>query len=191
MEMFPSLILPPKKQQTKLNDPNCEKLIRWDAKLPENRGNPTWYWGIDPGVEFGITIIHLTNVSIFQGVMWHSPGDRPGHRAHVAYVILENLIRMYNEPVDVPRHMVIEGAAYEKMYGQVQLAEIRTGFYLAAVRSMEFQDVRVLTPQAIRKTVFDRQINAREVWPTLTKDAAASLSMALTALAFDIEKENV
>jgi hypothetical protein len=134
-------------------------------------------WGIDPGVNFGLTVIQGDKVAVFHGALLQ--GDQPGWYGLLAYKFLTFMMTEYQ-----PRHglMIIEGAAYGAPFRQVELSEIRTAFYLAARHYGGFSDVLMKAPRNIRKEVFgDGKVQAGDEWPLLNHNAADSLSMALYA----------
>lgn len=139
---------------------------------------PSPAWGIDPGVNFGLTVIEEDKVWVFNGALIQN--DKPGRYGLIAYKFLSNVIGAYSHRNAV---MVIEGAAYGAPFRQVELSELRAGFYLAAATaSYRFADVVIKPPATIRKRVFGNgKIQAMDEWPLLNHNAADSLSMALFA----------
>lgn len=80
----------------------------------------------------------------------------------------------------------IECAAYSKLYGQVALAENRSGA-IQALLMAGADRILVPSPGTIRKVVFgSAKIKAEEQWPELGEpghhDAASALAVALYAL---------
>lgn len=134
-------------------------------------------WGIDPGRNFGLTILEGEDAYIYAGVLEKT--DVAGRYGWYAHNFLEEIIREYHQK---KARLVIEGASYGDQYGQVLLAEIRGGFFLAGVSAPNFSSVVISPPKKIRKEVFnDGTIRAPDEWPTLNRNAADSLAMALFA----------
>ena len=132
--------------------------------------------GIDPGVNFGITLIKDRTVNVYHGTLMKS--GETNEYARIAYKFWQDLISF---PVE--GKCIVEGAAYHKMYGQVELAEVRTGFYLAACFLDYFDTVKVVPPASIRKLVFNNHLQqAADIWPTMNHNGADSLSMAIYGL---------
>jgi hypothetical protein len=73
---------------------------------------------------------------------------------------------------------VLEGAAFNKTFGQVQLAEVRTGYYIAMRHYTE--TISVPAPMTARKVVFgDGRTQPGDIWPLLNHNGADSLALAL------------
>lgn len=76
----------------------------------------------------------------------------------------------------------VECAAYSKLYGQVALAENRSGAIQALLMD-EIEKVNVPSPGTIRKVVFgSAKIRAEDQWPELGHDGSSALACALHAL---------
>jgi len=96
--------------------------------LPGNTGLSI---GVDPGVNFGLTIINTSYVQIFYGKL---PTDsRPGFRGINAYnyIMQSPLSALLYSSKEVMEEFpaIVEGAAYNDKYGQVTLEEVRFGFF--------------------------------------------------------------
>ena len=136
-------------------------------------------WGIDPGVNFGLTVIEGNRVLVFNGALISNP--TPGKQGFIAYQFLRSIMASYDYS-HTQALLVIEGAAYGAPFRQVELSEIRTAFYMAAAISDLFSDVVIKPPTSIRKAVFGGgKVQAGDEWPTLNHNAADSLSIALYA----------
>lgn len=145
--------------------------------LPQATAHPAW--GIDPGVNFGLTVLEGDKVYLFHGALMQD--DKPGRYGLIAYMFLNEMQRKFEH---TGGKMVIEGAAYGAPFRQVELSEIRTGFYIAAGLSPRgtIQDVIIKPPATIRKEVFGNgKTQAMDEWPTINHNAADSLAMALYA----------
>ena len=137
-------------------------------------GNVSSSIGVDPGVNFGITIINMDKITVIHGALLQQQ-----HRyeyALLAYELMCDLINL--NPLGDPVLFVVEGAAYNKTFGQVNLAEIRTGFYLAM---RYYNDVAWMPPPAsVRVDVFGSgKVQAGDIFPALNHNAADSLGIAL------------
>jgi len=132
--------------------------------------------GVDPGVNFGITIIKDDVIYIYNGKL-KTQKERRIEYAILAHDLIHDLV---HEHGGRPTILSLEGAAYNKTYGQVPLAEVRTGYYMA-LRS--YGEVEMPPPMSWRKvslgsgTAFEG-----DIWPTLNGNAAASLGVALYGL---------
>jgi hypothetical protein len=160
----------------KISDPLTRTLRVTHGLLPQAASHPAW--GVDPGVNFGLTVIENEKVYVFHGSLIQD--DKPGRYGLLAYQFLRNMMsKFYHRKAA----LVIEGASYGDQYGQVGLAVVRTGFYLAAALDHHtFADVQIKPPKTIRKAVFgDGTIKAPDEWPTLNRNAADSLAIALYA----------
>lgn len=132
--------------------------------------------GVDPGVNFGITIIKGDGeLDICWGKL--PTHKEPGLRGVEAY----NLVAGSGKRGKTAYKAVVEGAAYYKPHGQVGLEEVRFGFFLGLYH-MGF-DVRILPPASIRKMAFGAgRTQAGDLWPGLNSNAADSIGCALAAL---------
>jgi len=142
------------------------------GKLP---GNTKCSLGVDPGVNFGICFI--TGEDIY--AMYGSLLQQTHHieYANVAFELLTNLV-WTNEQTD-PVY-VIEGPAFNKTFGQVNLAEVRTGFYLSL---RHLGEIHTPPPMTVRKAVFGSgTIQPMDIWPLLNHNCADALSLALYGL---------
>lgn len=171
----------------KISNPFVRSLVLIEGTISKSIPAPAW--GIDPGVNFGLTFIEKKKVFVFHGALIQD--QTPGRYGLIAYSFLQSIIASYSRPNAM---LVIEGAAYgAKTSWQAGLAEIRTAFYLAAstyrtpiMDAFEaenvFTDVIVRPPASIRKAVFnDGKVQAGDEWPTINHNAADSLSVALYA----------
>lgn len=138
--------------------------------------NPTYsVVGVDPGRNFGITWIDAEDqeIRIYSGTL---PDDSHEKRGMQAMDLIKEFCEYHC--VYVGDKAVIEGAAYEKLHGQVALAEVRFGFF-AGMEKFGLEPT-VVPPQSVRKTVFgSAKIHAGDLWPILNDNAADSLGVAL------------
>jgi hypothetical protein len=125
-------------------------------------------------------LIEYNKVFVFHGALIQD--DKPGRYGLIAFQFLQSIMREFEGPQKPLAKMVIEGAAYGAPFRQVELSEIRTGFYLAASTSYLFSEIIIKPPATIRKAVFDSgKTQAGDEWPLLNHNGADSLSMALYA----------
>ncbi len=143
------------------------------------KGHQGFGFGIDPGVNFGVVHIIDEQVLVLHGAL--TKEEKPGQYAIHADNFMMNMARTFSPTIEWI--CIIEGAAYNKTFGQVGLEEVRIGFFLGARRSKLFNDVRIVPPATIRKRVFaDHLKQAGDVWPKLNHNGADALSMALYSL---------
>jgi len=137
--------------------------------------------GVDPGVNFGLTIFPWERrVLSFHGTINNNIKDEPAFKSYEA--MNEILATFSNTQV-----VVIEGASYGDKYGQVALAENRSGFIVAS-RSADHTIIK-LPPATIRKKVLgDGKLSGKAMCVNIDGNAADSIPMAL--LAFSLCEEN-
>jgi len=140
--------------------------------LPKEPTSPLQCWGVDVGsANVGVAVIPFINEAnyahLYQIEMprWKDAVDRIVHWRDVLgelNLILQGKCRL-----------VIEGAAYGKIFRQVELAEIRASTTLWANRlGME---TKIIPPTSIRKCVLGSgKLKAHDVW--YLKDAPDSLA---------------
>jgi len=166
----------PIKEKIRWNNPILEGGHGWQytAMIPNHAGKIV---GVDPGVNLGITVINREEVFIFHGKLKTQRDPRIEY-ASLAHDILVNLIEEQRMSTAV---FVLEGAAFNKTFGQVQLAEVRTGYYLAMRHYANA--VLLPAPMTVRKDVFgDGRTQPGDIFPQLNHNAADSLSIALYAM---------
>jgi hypothetical protein len=124
-----------------------------------------------------MTVIENEKVYVFSGSFLQV--ERPGHAGLIAYQFLRNMTSTFKHK---NAHLIIEGAAYGRPFRQVELAEIRQGFFLAGSTSMYFEETKIVPPASVRKKVFGQgKVQAGDIWPLLNHNAADSLAIALYA----------
>jgi len=136
-------------------------------------------YGIDPGVHFGLS--------------WIGRDKR-------IYAVRASIVREEDTELSVLAHRVaagifgftgvysmltvIEGAAYSKFHGQVDLEKIRSGMVTAL-----HPYVKVVPPNRIRKLAFgSAKIAATSIWPLLDDHAADAVGCMLAAYQLRLEK---
>lgn len=140
-------------------------------------GNKKNAVGVDPGVNFGMTVIDGPKVTAMWGKLKST--KTPGLKGIEAYDLMRLSTFLWDW--EVPVTAVVEGAAYSKYHKQVELEEVRFGFYLA-LHHLGFK-VHILPPATIRKMVFGAgRTQAGDVYVKLNHNAADSVGAALAAL---------
>jgi hypothetical protein len=168
--------LSPISEKIRWNNPLLETGHGWQytATLPNFGGKIV---GVDPGVNLGITLIDHENVRIFHGKLKTLREQRIGYSV-MAHDLLVNLIDEYKMSKAT---FVLEGAAFNKTFGQVQLAEVRTGYYIAMKHYSE--EIAIPAPMSVRKKVCgDGRVQPGDLWPNVNHNACDSLSIALYAV---------
>jgi hypothetical protein len=129
---------------------------------------------IDPGVNFGMTIIDAKGIRAYNGVLLKQ--DTSMEYGWYSMNFIKDILSRHEESST----FVLEGAAYHKTYGQVGLADVRTGFYLGARMYLGPGSIRIVAPASARKGVFDDgKYQAGDAWPQLNHNAADALALAL------------
>jgi hypothetical protein len=139
--------------------------------------------GIDPGANFGVTILSPGWSQMFWGKL--PKGKETVDRMEMAH----NFIRIIlgGEGFDAERcvfdRLVVEGPAYRKDYGQSKLAHIRAGWYLGA---RPYAKQGLFTPPAVpRKVVLGSgKKHPGDEWPNQNLNALDSLNIALYGAGF-------
>ena len=144
------------------------------AILPESLD---YAMGIDPGRKFAVCTIRGKEVNCSYGTF-----DNASPEIHAKWAA-EYMRNHFYWCVDWP--VTIEGAAYNKPYGQVGLAYIRMGFYLPMVRITR---VNITPPATVRKVAFGSgKVKAKDLWPKINDNAAAAVGCALHAAGVTID----
>jgi hypothetical protein len=150
-----------------------------EGKLP---GNEKLAVGIDPGVNFGLTVINMDYVQVIWGSLPRQ--EKKGmHGADAYQYVLQYFTMLEGHDVSTCR-AVVEGAAYHSQFGQVGLEEVRFGFFLSLYH-LSF-DVSIVPPATIRLGASGSgKTQAMDIWPQLKHDACDSIFCALYALGLD------
>ena len=164
-------------EKTKLTK-DCEWSQNLRYSLAELPGNKLNVVGIDPGVNFGFCVIHGKRVHIYHGKL----NTRPKTERSLYSVDAEKLTEwLLLGRVDGYDMILVEGAAYGKKFGQVQLAEVRTGYLHGALGYSD--DVSIIPPSTARKEGLGHgNAKASELWPTLNHNACDAVAIAMAAL---------
>lgn len=143
------------------------------------KGNEKTVIGIDPGSNFGFTIINRELVSIYYGKL---PVDkRKGYQGINAYNYTLSLLNNIHVPNGQEWKAIVEGASYNDRFGQVALEERRFGFFFA-LYTLGYS-VEILPPASVRKRATGSgKTTIGEWFPNLNHDAMDSLGCALAAL---------
>lgn len=141
------------------------------------KGNTKLAIGIDPGVNFAMTIINMDYVQVYYGKL--KTDKRAGYRGINAYEYLTSGILANNQYAGFKA--IVEGAAYNSQFGQVALEEVRFGFFFA-LHQMGF-DVAIVPPATIRKAVLGSGKDiVPNYYPTMNHNAADSIGIAMYGL---------
>lgn len=131
--------------------------------------------GLDPGVNFGLTVILDGEVLIMNGKL---PSLKD--RQLKALEAIEFVKELPQWPLIVTAF--VEDAAFGKQFGQTGLAEVRFGFWYG-FHMRHLPELRTIPPMSWRKIAFGKgTITGGDVWPLLNPNAADSLGIALAAL---------
>jgi len=150
----------------------------WQVK-GKIKGNTHQVIGIDPGVNFGFVVIDKEDVYVYYGKANTRPKNERVEYSLDVKNLTEYIINILHGFYQ--RTCVVEGAAYGKRFGQVQLAEVRNGFFLGCRKYSN--NVYVSPPATIRKVAFGGgNIHGPELFPTLNHNAADAIGVALMAL---------
>lgn len=140
--------------------------------------------GVDPGVNFGMTVFNLGYVQILHGKL-----PRQTERGWHGIDAFELMCRYFEGTETMPKicKAVVEGAAYNRMFKQVELEEVRIGFFLG-LHYCNFR-TSIVPPASIRLKAFGNgRMQAGDIWPFLNQNAADSVGAALAALEVSNEK---
>lgn len=133
-----------------------------------------WAFGLDPGRNFGVSLIQNQEIQIWWGQL-----PRENH-LWMYGVAAYNVCMEYFSKMRFSR-AIVEGAAYHAKWGQVGLAEVRFGFYLALLHAG--RSVDIVPPATCRKLAFgSAKIKGYELMPTLNHNAADAVGCALAAI---------
>lgn len=139
--------------------------------------------GVDPGRNYGFTIIEPSGLAhVLNGKLVKQEPDE----AYTLYIIrfVSSLLSRDagwnddNEEWDLaPEMSIVEGAAYDKTFGQVGLEAVRCGFYTGL--KLADSPVEIAPPSTVRKHVLGNgMIQASDLW-LINHNAADSIAIAL------------
>ena len=132
--------------------------------------------GVDPGRNYGFTIIEPSGMThVLNGKLTKQEPDE----AYTLYIIrfVARLLIIQDRWDFTPAISVIEGAAYDKTFGQVGLEAVRCGFYTGLW--MENGRTEIAPPSTVRKHVLGNgMIQASDLW-LINHNAADSVAIAL------------
>jgi hypothetical protein len=156
--------------------------LRKPLQYVEGEIEPTGWqvFAIDPGVNFGIAVINDDHLWLGWGALM----DKVSHEEHGinAYDMTLDVIEYHD--FDSTCKYVLEGAAFNKQFGQVGLSAVRQGFYMGL--RMYSQPFELIPPMTARKKAFgDGRQQAGDLWPLLNHNAADALGLALAAIQED------
>ena len=152
-----------------------ERVHMWTVTYPRILTDSLYVVGIDPGRNYGFTILgpYGTGWVYYGKLIKHEPDE--AYTRYITDEFVPEMVGMY------PIHSaVVEGAAYDKTFGQVGLEAIRCGFYAGMERICP---TRIAPPSTVRKAVFGNgKTQAMDMWTTINHNAADSLAIAIYAL---------
>lgn len=146
----------------------------WSGVLPFYVSNPVV--GIDPGRNFGLTLIYEDKAYIHYGKLHkQKPQWKYGFLAEdYAESWLKN---------NLPHFVVIEGPAFRaagggKMYGEANLGHIRMGF-ASAFHTKGIETIFIPPASSRKKVMGSAKVKGADVWVMLDHNAAESLLLAI------------
>jgi hypothetical protein len=156
---------------------------RAENKIGLNYAGPDIF-AVDPGVNFGLTIATAGGLWLYHGSLLKTENALE-YGWYAMQFILSTM-----KPAVEPFRFVLEGAAYNKIFGQVGLSAVRAGFYLGARTLLEPESIDIIAPMAARKKVFnDGKAEPWLYWPTIQHNAVDSLVLALAAMGAQVRPE--
>ncbi len=136
--------------------------------------------GVDPGINFGLTGIDRGEVFCVSGYV-----EKHEHQMERAYCIaysMHDILRAVEFRGSIDTITAVEGAAHGKHFRQVQLAEVRMGFYMG-LREIGRELPRVIPPMTARKWATGSGKDPVYLkYPLMNPNAADSLGVAIAAL---------
>lgn len=135
--------------------------------------------GIDPGLNFGLTFLTPNALTIMWGKI---PRVRtlPGIGVYnfVCRLILQSVLSEWVNGWSTRVAVFVEGPAYNKVVGQPELEQIRSGFAIGF--HTNGCEVQYLAPMRARKLAFGSGTkSAQDIWINLNRNAADSIGLAL------------
>jgi len=146
----------------------------WTAKVPFIVSNPVM--GIDPGRNFGITVLHQDSALVWYGKLTkREPQWKYGLDA---FAVGKDKARVCD--FGVVEGPIFRAEGQGKLYGEANLANIRFGFLLGILQHCS--EVDMVPPASSRKTTFgSAKVKGMDVWTTIDPNAAESLVLAICA----------
>lgn len=140
---------------------------------------------IDPGVNFGMTIVDGKGLRVYNGTLTKQQTSL--EYSYYAMHFIKDILSRHGEDTI----FVLEGAAYHKTFGQVGLADVRCGFYLGSRCFLGESSIRIMAPMTARKELFGNgRYQAGDAFPTLNHNAADALGLALAAVGARMRPED-
>lgn len=140
--------------------------------------------GVDPGINFGISVLRKTTLDIFWGKLPHAD-PFPGKEA---IKLVKDLLSpwkgslIWKDVRSMFSSMVyVEGPSYNDSIGQPLLEQVRFGFVLGF--ESDGYRVRYIPPMTARKMTFGHgRKKGNEVWTTINQNAADSIPLAICGI---------
>lgn len=172
-----------KSSQTKIKLGTCKITSTWvDVPYPEfPKGH--MFIGVDPGVNFGITIITENTVEVIYGKL--------PHKAKFVGMEAQELVRDMNKEYEFSKyytpdqlHVYVESAAFKSQYGQVLLEQVRYGFVQGFSEFVPTENLQYIPPSTARKKAFGNgNLSAKNLMPNINNNGADSIGVALACVA--------
>ena len=137
--------------------------------------------GVDPGINYGITIINELETHVIWGSL---PKMNPFHGLE-AIEALDNVWadgRFYpiSSNIEVV-HAYVEGPAFGAQFGQTKLEQVRFGFVVGLHDITD--DIKYVAPSHARKVAFgDGKKAGKNIWININENGADSIGVALACL---------
>ncbi|MBE0573329.1 hypothetical protein IH575_00295 [Candidatus Dojkabacteria bacterium] len=177
-----------KSSQTKIKFDICKVTSTWvDVAYPDF---PTGHLfiGVDPGVNFGITIISETVLEVVYGKLPHK--DKfVGKESEqlIQQMDKEYQFSRYYKPDQL--HVYVESAAFKSQYGQVLLEQIRYGFVQGFTPFVKPENLQYIPPSTARKKAFGNgNLSGKDLFPNINNNGADSIGVALACIVDYLEQ---
>ena len=171
-----------KLNQTKISLGMCPvKSIFIDTRYPGFPSGKHLFIGVDPGINFGITLISTSVIEIMYGRL-----PRLGEFAGMNSMhLIEKLGYEYDLASYDPKnlHVYVEGAAYKSRYGQVELEQVRFGFVQGFSKFVHQDNIKYIPPSTARKKAFGSgKKSAKDLFVNINHNGADSIGVALACI---------
>lgn len=141
--------------------------------------------GVDPGVNYGITVI--TNMGM--EVIWGKLPKLSHFIGLESAELAKDVSKLYKFNKYTP-HVYIEGPAFRSNFGQTKLEQCRSGFIHGFIDYMPEAEIKYIAPSSARKIAFGNgNKSAKDLWFMLNENASDSIGIGL-ACWFDLIGES-
>ena len=156
--------------------------VYFDNSYPDFPAPGYLFVGVDPGMNFGITLIServievmwgkLSRVGEFMGRQSQNLAESLGYDYELEYYYDKDKIHVY-----------VEGAAYRSQYGQVELEQIRFGFVQGFSKFAHLDNIKYIPPSTARKKAFGSgKLSGKDLFVNINNNGADSIGVALAAV---------